>query len=95
MPEQASIDPDDPCHCSVIQASRLPELYSSILGLVDTAGVALKEAAVQLEITPNNAAVRLHRARKALREAMLEHCGVTNPDDCAGCRCVDDVCCAA
>ena len=95
VPERTISLDDDPCSCSVIQATRLPESYASILALVDTEGVQLREAAVQLDITPNNAAVRLHRARKALREAMFEHCGVTDPAACAGCRCVDDVCCAA
>ena len=27
-------------------------------------------------------------------EAMLEHCGVQNPGDCAGCRCAFEGCCA-
>lgn len=95
VPEVVATVADDPCHCSVIQARRLPSPYASILGLVDTDGLELSEAAVRLDITKNNAAVRLHRARKALRTAMLEHCGVTDPRACAGCRCVDDVCCAA
>lgn len=94
LPEVVATVADDPCHCSVIQARSLPSLYASILGLVDTDGLELSEAAVRLDITKNNAAVRLHRARKALRAAMLEHCGVTDPRACADCRCVDDVCCA-
>ena len=93
IPEQIDTEPVDPCSCSVIQASRLSTPYASILALVDTDGLPLSEAADQLDISRNNAAVRLHRARKALRVAMLEHCGVTDPRACAGCRCVDDVCC--
>lgn len=95
IPEQAELRVDDACRCSLSQAKRLPESYASILSLVDTAGLDLHEAAHALEITTNNAAVRLHRARKALRAAMREHCGVTDVRDCAHCRCADDVCCAA
>lgn len=93
VPDPIETDAEDPCACSVIQAKRLRPSYASILSLVDTGGLGLDDAARELEITPNNATVRLHRARKALREAMLEHCGVTDPRACAGCRCVDDVCC--
>jgi RNA polymerase sigma-70 factor (ECF subfamily) len=95
LPEQPMALADDPCACSVVQARRLPTGYASILSLVDTAGLSIRDAAERLEITANNATVRLHRARKALRQAMLEHCGVTDPAACASCRCVDDVCCAA
>ncbi|MEM9466254.1 MAG: sigma-70 family RNA polymerase sigma factor [Actinomycetota bacterium] len=95
VPEPVSVGVEDPCTCSVIQAKRLPESYAAILSLVDTGGLQLSDAADRLEISRNNAAVRLHRARKALRAAMLEHCGVADPRDCANCRCVDDICCAA
>ena len=95
VPERAGAEVDDPCSCSVVQAARLPASYATILSMVDTAGVELRDAARELEITPNNAAVRLHRARKALRQAMLDHCGVTDPRDCGVCPCVDDACCAA
>ena len=83
------------CQCSLAQAQRLPDAYASILDLVDAQGFSLVEAAARLDITRNNAAVRLHRARKALRDAMEAHCGVTDPQACAACRCVDDACCAA
>ena len=95
LPEQPDAPVADPCGCSVAQAKRLLPAYASILSLVDSDGLQLREAARQLDVTANNAAVRLHRARKALRQAMLEHCGVTDPRECADCRCVDDACCAA
>lgn len=95
LPDDPGAPLADPCTCSVSQARRLRPSYASILSLVDTNGLHLSEAARRLDISTNNAAVRLHRARKALREAMLEHCGVRDLRDCAGCRCVDDICCAA
>lgn len=95
IPDTADPSPADLCRCSLSQAQRLAPNYTSILTLVDTEGLELRDAARRLEISPNNAAVRLHRARRALRAAMQEHCGVTNPRDCLTCRCVEDACCAA
>lgn len=95
VPEQLEGPATDACACSVAQAGRLRPTYASILALVDEDGLRLGEAAQRLEVSTNNAAVRLHRARKALRQAMLDHCGVSDPRDCADCRCVEDACCAA
>lgn len=81
------------CECSVVQARRLRPSYATILTLVDSDGLKLREAAEQLNVSPNNAAVRLHRARRALREAMFQHCGVRSAEDCADCRCIEDACC--
>ncbi|MEM7584908.1 MAG: sigma-70 family RNA polymerase sigma factor [Acidobacteriota bacterium] len=93
VPDQAPPLPSDLCACSVTQANHIRSAYSSILTLVDIGGMGLNEAARTLGITVNNATVRLHRARRALREKMLEHCGVSNFQDCATCRCVHDGCC--
>lgn len=90
----ALVDADAPCGCSLVQARRIHPAYASMLALVDTGGLSLRDAAQALGISANNAAVRLHRARKALREAMREHCGVTSARDCADCRCVYEGCCA-
>lgn len=95
VPEQAVTAADDSCECSVVQARRLRPTYASILSLVDSEGLQLGEAARRLDVSANNAAVRLHRARKALRQEMLDHCGVSDPRECADCRCVYDACCAA
>ena len=86
---------DEPCDCGIVQARRLRPAYASVLALVDIGDASLIEAAEVLGISVNNATVRLHRARKALREAMKDHCGVVNVRDCLGCRCVYEGCCAA
>ena len=93
----AQTDPlgEDPCRCSVSIAKRLRASYASILTLVDSDGLKVGEAARRLDLTANNAAVRLHRARRALKNEMLEHCGVSSSTDCAECRCVYQACCAA
>ena len=85
---------DAMCRCSLTQARLVPEPYASMLALVDVGDATVAEASAQLGISPNNGAVRLHRARKALRKRMLEHCGVSSLRECADCRCVDDGCCA-
>lgn len=83
------------CGCSVAQAQKLSPNYASILNLVDIGGVPLSEAAQALNISINNATVRLHRARAALKKRLLEHCGVTSLRACEDCRCSYEGCCAA
>ena len=85
---------DATCNCGVVQAQRLRPAYAEVLALVDAGEATLPEAAKVLGVSTNNATVRLHRARKALREAMLHHCGVQSARDCMDCRCVLDGCCA-
>lgn len=84
---------EDRCVCSLVLASGLSPDYAEVLALVDVQGASRKEAAQTLGISVNNATVRLQRARKALRKAMQEHCGVLKPEDCIDCRCVYDGCC--
>lgn len=86
---------DDRCACSVVQAQSLGATYSEVLALVDVEGLTLAEAAEALGTTVNAATVRLHRARKALRQRLLDHCGVTSVDECSDCRCTYDGCCSA
>ncbi len=87
--------PSDICSCSLALAKELNPSYASVLSLVDLDGASRREAATILGITVNNATVRLQRARKALREAMLVHCGVQSVGDCFDCRCVADGCAQA
>ena len=95
VPEHATSETASLCDCSVTQALRMRPSYAEVLNLVDVCGATVAEAAHALGISANNVAVRLHRARKALRQSMLEHCGVTSSRECADCRCVEDGCCAA
>lgn len=81
------------CGCSIEQASQLNARYSTILDMVDLRGASLKEAARKLGVTANTATVRLHRARKALKQRLLNHCGVSTMRECVDCRCTSDGCC--
>ncbi len=76
-------DEDEMCRCSVTQTEFVALRYAELLRLV-------AEVSKELGISANNAAVRLHRARKALRD-----CGVTRLRECARGRSVDDGCCIA
>jgi RNA polymerase sigma-70 factor (ECF subfamily) len=93
VPDVAVPPVDESCGCSSYLASTLEPAQSAILQLVDVGGATLADAARELDISVNNATVRLHRARKKLRERMQEHCGVRRVADCADCRCVYDGCC--
>lgn len=75
------------CACSLGQLERLRPEYADILRHVDIEEQPLSEAAVALGITPNNAGVRLHRARKALREELQAFCGVESMRACLDCGC--------
>ena len=86
---------DPVCGCSVMLARQLSANYAAILDLVDIGGVPLKQAARALNISVNNAMVRLHRARRALKKRLQEHCGVTSASACAECRCAYEGCCEA
>ncbi len=86
--------PDDvDCWCVLNQLLGLDERHRRVLELVVLDGRGVAEAAVTLGITPNNAAVRLHRARAALRERLERHCGTTSVQGCDDCGCVERGCC--
>ncbi len=93
QPAVTAAEQGELCKCSVSLAQQLKPVYSSVLALVDTGNATVSEAARVLGISANNAAVRLHRARAALRDAMRQHCGVASVEDCDDCRCVHDGCC--
>jgi RNA polymerase sigma-70 factor (ECF subfamily) len=76
------------CPCvSKLLATLKPE-YAAALKAVELEGKGLGEFARQVGITPNNAAVRLHRARAALGERVRTSCGVCASDgSCIDCSC--------
>jgi RNA polymerase sigma-70 factor (ECF subfamily) len=61
--------------------------YAEILRRVDLDEEPLSEVARQLGITPNNASVRLHRARRSLRRQLERSCGTCATHGCLDCRC--------
>lgn len=81
------------CWCVLVQAEQLKPEYAEILRHVIVEGRAVTDVAPTLGLTPNNAMVRLHRARIALKERMHSHCGTTTAKSCSDCGCRERECC--
>lgn len=75
------------CACSLGQLERLRPDYAAILRRVDLDDEPLADVARTLGVTVNNATVRLHRARKALRDQLGSFCGVDSIRACLDCAC--------
>lgn len=92
--ELAAISGDgSDCWCVLVQAEQLKPEYAMILRRVFIDGVAVSRVAVELGLTANNAMVRLHRARVALKQRLEAHCGTTTARSCSECGCEERGCC--
>jgi len=61
--------------------------YAAALRRVDLEDASLGDYAAEAGITPNNAGVRLHRARAALRAQVTRSCGTCAEHACLDCHC--------
>ena len=75
------------CQCVLDLVHTLKPEYRDILQRVEVEGASLKTVAEACDITPNNASVRLHRARRALRTALMHMCGTCAEHGCLDCTC--------
>jgi RNA polymerase sigma factor (sigma-70 family) len=75
------------CACVQSLLDDLEPGQATILKRVDLGEETPAEAAAALGITPGNAAVRLHRARKALKARLQAVCGTCTEHHCLDCRC--------
>jgi len=75
------------CRCIKALLPTLKPTEAEALEAIDLGGKPLAEAATHLGITPNAMAVRLHRARKALREKVERTCRTCAAHGCLDCRC--------
>lgn len=82
IPEQPAI-----CACCLRRLDSLRPEYADVLRRVDLGDELLADVATALGITVNNATVRLHRARKALRDQLRAFCGTESARACADCGC--------
>lgn len=80
------------CTCTRRALASLKPEYAELIERVDVRGLSVEEAAAQAGITTNNAHVRLHRARRALRERLEAVCGGCAVGDsrCSDCYCQPD-----
>lgn len=75
------------CQCMATLLPNLKHEYAEVLRRVELEEVPLAEVADALAITRNNAAVRLHRARAALRRELERSCGSCATHGCLDCTC--------
>ena len=61
--------------------------YAAALKTIELEQASLAEYAAATGITPGNAAVRLHRAREALRKQVVRCCGTCIEHGFEGCSC--------
>ena len=80
-------DRDAICQCVARLVDTLKPEYATAIRRVELDGLAVKDFAEELDVTANNAAVRLHRARKALREQLRRCCGTCAEHGCVDCKC--------
>lgn len=75
------------CQCVVALLDTVKAEYREALEVVDLNEGSLAELAAKAGISSNNAAVRVHRARAALRKQVRTACGVCATHGCLDCRC--------
>lgn len=75
------------CQCVGMLAGTLKAEYAEALRRVEVDGVAVKDYATEAGITSNNAAVRVFRARDALRKQVARSCGSCAEHGCLDCTC--------
>jgi RNA polymerase sigma-70 factor (ECF subfamily) len=75
------------CGCIAGALDKIQPAYREVLREVDLDEAPLDTFAQRAGITPVNAAVRAHRARKALHKQLLHHCGSCAQAGCLDCSC--------
>jgi RNA polymerase sigma-70 factor (ECF subfamily) len=75
------------CKCVGRLAGTLKPEYAEALRRVEVDGVAVKSFADEAGISSNNAAVRIFRAREALRRQVVASCGACATHGCLNCTC--------
>jgi RNA polymerase sigma-70 factor (ECF subfamily) len=78
---------DDICRCVSGLLSTLKPEYQQALEDVDLNEGSLADLAGRAGITEGNAAVRVHRAREALRKRVRTTCGMCAEHGCLECHC--------
>lgn len=78
---------DNICTCVSAVLPTLNPAYAEIVGEVELGERSIAEVASEKGLTANNATVRLHRARAALRRRLVEVCGACSTHGCIDCTC--------
>jgi len=75
------------CSCLGSVVETLKPQHAVLLRRFDLNGESVQTAARALKMTPNNASVTLHRARKELRTRLEAFCGTCADGACLDCNC--------
>jgi RNA polymerase sigma-70 factor (ECF subfamily) len=78
---------DAVCACVKSLAQTLKPEYATALQRVEVDGVSVQDFATEAGISANNAGVRVHRAREALRKRVTATCGTCAEHGCVDCTC--------
>ena len=78
---------DHVCQCVSALIPTLKPEYATAIQRVDLEEESLADYADGVGITANNAGVRVHRARRALRKKVLGFCGSCADHGCVDCSC--------
>lgn len=77
----------DVCKCVARLAGTLKPEYAEALRRIEVDGVPVKAFAEERGISSSNAAVRVFRAREALRKQVIVSCGTCAEHGCLDCTC--------
>jgi RNA polymerase sigma factor (sigma-70 family) len=75
------------CQCVVRLAETLKPGYAQAIKRIEIDGVSVKDYAAEAGISASNAAVRVFRAREALRAQVARSCGTCAEHGCLDCTC--------
>ena len=78
---------DEICRCVSTLLETLKPEYRDALRIMDLEESTLSDLAHRAGITAENAAVRVHRARRALRRHVQRSCGTCAEHGCLDCHC--------
>src|SRR5919197_420217 len=73
------------CACVSRLASTLKPEYAEALQAIEVGGKPIRAFAEEKRLSRSNAAVRVFRAREALKERVMESCGICAEHGCVNC----------
>ncbi len=75
------------CSCVRALSETLKPEYADALKRIDVEGMSVQGYAAEVGIAANNAGMRVHRAREALRKRVIASCGSCAEHGCLSCSC--------
>ncbi len=75
------------CSCVKKLVKTVKPEYAEVLEKVDLGEMSVSDYARQAGVSANNAAVRVHRARRSLKKRLMETCGACASHGCLDCNC--------